>query len=1308
MTSRSLPFAALLFFLGASAAQAADCPATAVSPANTPPGATVGTPYSQAFSATNTSANSFAYSLTSGLPASTGLSINAASGVLSGTPLLAGSYLFTVTATDPSGCSGGRVYPLSIAQGSQTLSFTTTAPAGAKALGPDYQVGVSTTSSLPPAVSIAAAASGVCTITGSAGNVRTVALQGAGTCVIDATQAGDANWLPATPIQQSFAVAKADQSISFTSTAPVAAQVGGAAYTVTATATSSLAVSFSIDPSAAGICAISGSAVTFQAVGNCVINANQAGNALYAAAPQVQQAFGVGKSPQTISFTSTAPAAASVGGTTYTVAATASSGLAVSFSIDASASGVCTIAGSSVSFIGAGTCVVDANQAGNATWSPAPQVQQSFAVGKGAQTISFTSTAPAAASVGGTTYTVTATASSGLAVSFSSGAAAVCSVAGSTVSFLGAGTCVINANQAGNANYNAAPQAQQSFAVTKAAQTISFTTAAPVGAAVSGPGYSVAATASSGLTVALSIDASASGVCTIAGNTVSFVHAGTCVIDANQAGNAAYSAATQVQQSFTVAKGVQSISFTSTAPGAAVNQGPTYTVSATASSGLPVSFSIDASAATVCSIAGATVSFIGGGTCVIDADQAGDADWVPASQTQQSFSVARADQTISFTSTAPVGASTGGSYTVAATASSGLPVSFSIDASASAVCSVAGDVVSFLAAGNCVIDADQAGDTGWNAAPQVQQSVAVTACITPALGQVINGVMPGASSLCINNTSGSAMEFTYLPINTSTTGDITVDVVGTNIQAVTGPPTPRPLGSSGGLAPLADPPQAVDAHGAGEVSAFPDRAIPRTALMQRPATLPAGPLTVGQLIDLNANVSGACSGTPDVRKARVEAITTPTHAGQQVLYAVQEVVETNAGDGDWHPPVPGGYQTVDFQNIIDAVVQAPPGSTPNGSGTGSALLKTGALDVLTTNFGDLIDIDSNGGVVIFFTPAVNALSPPASSQVTMGNFLSRDIFSNDPVTGCSMSNQGEILYMLVPDPTGVVNSNVRTFSFALGNAPVTILHHLQHLNNAVRRAYVNGASAFEERWLDEALSYQMQELVFFNMTGLPPRSNIVVTNLTTGPNASARVAAFNTYENLMFGAARTYFMQLSAGNNGNKRFGPLRTTQYSTGSFPVNHEVLAPNFSTTFLFLRYALDRKATGDAALLNALANATSEGRANLQNVLGGDLNDWARDFLVAMYTDDAVSGVAPQYIAPSWNYRSLYTALYGSYQLTVDPLTNTVTSTYLLGTGGGTRYTRFGIAAGTVATIDTTQTGSGGAAPPATVTAALVRTK
>jgi hypothetical protein len=169
------------------------------------------------------------------------------------------------------------------------------------------------------------------------------------------------------------------------------------------------------------------------------------------------------KSAQTVSFTSTAPGAATVGGSTYTVTATASSGLAVSFSSETSS--VCSVAGSTVSFIAGGTCTINADQAGNEEFAAAPEVPQSFAVAKASQTVSFTSTAPGAATVGGSTYTVTAAATSGLAVSFSSGTPSVCSVAGSTVSFIAAGTCTIDASQLGDEEYEPAPPTQQSFAV---------------------------------------------------------------------------------------------------------------------------------------------------------------------------------------------------------------------------------------------------------------------------------------------------------------------------------------------------------------------------------------------------------------------------------------------------------------------------------------------------------------------------------------------------------------------------------------------------------------------------------------------------------------------------------------------------------------------------------------------------------------------------------------------------------------------------------------------------------------------------
>ena len=158
------------------------------------------------------------------------------------------------------------------------------------------------------------------------------------------------------------------------------------------------------------------------------------------------------KANQTITFTSTAPGSATVGGATYTPTATATSTLAVTITVDSSSSSVCSITSGVVSFNAAGTCKLDANQAGNAVWNAATQVQQNVTVAKGSQTITFTSTAPGSATVGGATYTATATGGgSGNTVTFTSGSTSVCTSGGtngSVFTFVGPGTCVVDANQA--------------------------------------------------------------------------------------------------------------------------------------------------------------------------------------------------------------------------------------------------------------------------------------------------------------------------------------------------------------------------------------------------------------------------------------------------------------------------------------------------------------------------------------------------------------------------------------------------------------------------------------------------------------------------------------------------------------------------------------------------------------------------------------------------------------------------------------------------------------------------------------------
>jgi hypothetical protein len=358
---------------------------------------------------------------------------------------------------------------------------------------------------------------------------------------------------------------------------------------------------------------------------------------------------------QSIAFASTPPPGPSAGDTYRLAVSGGGSGNPVAVTIDRSSAAECSISGLTVTFNKAGTCVIDANQAGNAKYQAAPQAQQTVTVVNGSgsgsglvtQAITFTSTPPSGA-VPGDTYAVAASGGGSgnpVAVTIDRSSAAECSISGLTVTFNKAGTCVIDVNQAGNAKYQAAPQAQQTARINKAAlipQAITFTSTPPPHAS---PGDTYAVTVSGGASgnpVILTIDSSSAAVCSISGSTVTFDNTAACVIDANQAGNAKYQAAPQAQQTAKVSSPsliAQAITFTSTPPPHAL-RGSTYAVTVSGgASGNPVILTIDSSSAAVCSISGSTVTFNNVGTCVIDANQAGNAKYQPAPQAQQTVTV---------------------------------------------------------------------------------------------------------------------------------------------------------------------------------------------------------------------------------------------------------------------------------------------------------------------------------------------------------------------------------------------------------------------------------------------------------------------------------------------------------------------------------------------------------------------------------------------------------------------------------------------------------------------------------------------
>ena len=361
---------------------------------------------------------------------------------------------------------------------------------------------------------------------------------------------------------------------------------------------------------------------------------------------------------QTITFPSPGPG---YSGQQVALSASTSSGLPVTFALDAtSGEGVCGLSGSTLTYVTLGTCVVNALQSGDAAYHPA-QAQVSITVTLRPQTITFVG--PLTSYLGGHA-TLLATASSGLPVTFTldEPTTTVCWLSGSTVTYTAVGSCVIDANQAGDTTYDLAPQAQVTLDVVLHPQLISVT--APTQVYVSGS-YTLSATASSGLPVTYAVDASSgTGVCLVRGSRVTFLALGTCVIDLTQVGDSVTAPAPMVPVTFTVVVPLVIVPPVSPLPQPSLTQvisvstpppssfGTTYTLDAVTDSGLPVVYSVDpTSTSGTCTLSGATVSFSGVGTCVIDITQPGNTVFTPAPMIQQKIVVGAMPASMSFSPT---------------------------------------------------------------------------------------------------------------------------------------------------------------------------------------------------------------------------------------------------------------------------------------------------------------------------------------------------------------------------------------------------------------------------------------------------------------------------------------------------------------------------------------------------------------------------------------------------------------------------------------------------------------------------------
>ncbi|GAA2337067.1 MBG domain-containing protein [Dactylosporangium salmoneum] len=487
---------------------------------------------------------------------------------------------------------GGRPSP----PGGQSIDFAAIADV-TYGVAP-FTVGPAASSGLP----VSLAASGACTVSGS-----TVAVTAVGTCTLTASQAGDGTYTAAAPVTRAFQVTKA----------PVPVSLAGLGQTYDGTQRAVTAVADPDPGNGAMTVTYDGSATAPTVAGSYAVQAT------YSSATHAGSASGtlvVARAAQTITFPELP--GRSFGDNPVRLGASSGAGLPVTYA----AAGTCAVAGATLTITGAGQCTVTAAQGGDANHTAAAPVSRSFAVAKGAVTITLT----------GLSQVYSGTAREVKAAVDPAGVGTVrITYDGSLTPPTTAGTYHVVVSVDGP---NREGLLEATLTVAKAPQAVDF---ADLAAATFGDApRPLAATASSGLPVRFT----ATGSCELRDGALAFARGGECVVTAHQDGDANRLAAPGVARTIDVARAVQELRLS--APGALTVGGAAGAVAAESSAGLPV----QVSAAGGCELrteAGAgTLAPVHAGDCTVTAAQPGDESYLPAATATATARVARGAATL--------------------------------------------------------------------------------------------------------------------------------------------------------------------------------------------------------------------------------------------------------------------------------------------------------------------------------------------------------------------------------------------------------------------------------------------------------------------------------------------------------------------------------------------------------------------------------------------------------------------------------------------------------------------------------------
>jgi len=292
------------------------------------------------------------------------------------------------------------------------------------------------------------------------------------------------------------------------------------------------------------------------------------------------------------------------------------------------------------------------------------------------------------------------------------------------------------------------------------------------------------------------------------------------------------------------------------------------------------------------------------------------------------------------------------------------------------------------------------------------------------------------------------------------------------------------------------------------------------------------------------------------------------------------------------------------------------------------------LPISDAYFGVPSDVDGNGVVIVLVTAAVNRLG-------AAGFFAASDLAA---VEDCRTSNEGEVLWVVAPDPAGRFGGALPT-GLIKDRLLGVLTHELQHLVHAGRRTFEAGAAlgSVDEPWLNEGLSHIAEEVTGFYVAGLRTGANLTFADLGD-PVVNAR---FRRYHLGNLSIVANYLEST--------------TDVPLIGTAPVTRTDFSRARGFGYLFLRWAADKFAsdgppglvgsTREEAFFRALtvgSGSLLQSTANIEGALASVLgvnSTWETllsEYAAMPAVDDFVDPTVP--VAKileldSWNLQAVY---------------------------------------------------------------------